>query len=54
VNPAEIFDGRVVLLAQLLGLLVAFIGERLTLSLVREIWPRIPLNDLDFGNGDKK
>jgi hypothetical protein len=53
VNPAEIFEGRVVLLAQLLGLLVAFIGERLTLSLVREIWPRIPLDDLDFGNGDK-
>ena len=52
-NPAEIFEGKVVLLAQLLGLLVAFIGERLTLSLVREIWPRIPLNDLDFGNGDK-
>jgi len=54
VTPAEIFEGRVVLLAQLLGLLVAFIGERLTLSLVREIWPRIPLHDLDFGNGDKK
>ena len=53
VNPAEIFEGRVVLLAQLLGLLVAFIGERLTLSLAREIWPRIPLHDLDFGNGDK-
>ena len=53
VNPAEIFEGKVVLLAQLLGLLVAFIGGSLTLRLMREIWPKIPLNDLDFGNGDK-
>jgi hypothetical protein len=53
VNPAEISEGKVVLLAQLLGLLVAFIGESLTLRLVREIWPKIPLNDLDFGIGDK-
>ena len=43
----------VVLLAQLLGLLVAFIGENLTLRLVREVWPKLPLNDLDFGKGDK-
>jgi hypothetical protein len=54
VSPAEIFEARVVLLAQLLGLMVAFIGERLTLSLAREMWPKLPLNDLDFGNGDKK
>ena len=53
VNPAEIFEGKVVLLAQVLGLLVAFIGGSLTLRLMREIWPKIPLNDLDFGNGDK-
>ena len=42
-----------VLVAQLLGLLVAFIGETLTLRLVREVWPKLPLNDLDFGRGDK-
>jgi len=40
--PEEFFEGRVVLLAQLLGLLVAFIGENLTLRLVREIWPKLP------------
>ena len=51
--PEEFIKGRSVLLAQLLGLLVAFIGENLTLQLVREIWPRVPLDDLDFGNGDK-
>ena len=54
VDPEEIFEGSVVLLAQLLGLLVAFIGENLTLRLVREVWPKLSLNDLDFGKGDKK
>ena len=44
--PAEILEGRVVLLAQLLGLLVAFIGPGLTSRLIGEIWPKIMLNDL--------
>ena len=52
-TPDEFHEGRVVLLAQLLGLMAAFIGEILTLLLIREVWPKIPLNDLDFGNGDK-
>jgi hypothetical protein len=46
-DSEEIFEGSVVLLAQLLGLLTAFIGENLTLRLMREVWPK--LNDLDFG-----
>ena len=53
-DPDTLLEGRVVLLAQLLGLLVAFIGEDLTLRLVREIWPREPLNDLDLVNGTKR
>jgi len=53
VDPDEIFEGCVVLLAQLLGLLVAFIGEDLTLRLGREVWPKVSLDDLDFGKGDK-
>jgi hypothetical protein len=53
-DPNEFFEGRVVLLAQLLGLLVAFIGEKLTLRLMRDVWPNVKLDDLDFGNGDKK
>jgi circadian clock protein KaiC len=47
------FVGGVALLAQLLGLLVAFIGENLTLRLVREVWPKAPLNDLDLVKGTK-
>ena len=46
-GPEEILEGRVVLVAQLLGLLIAFIGESLMLRLVREIWPRLPLGDLN-------
>src|SRR5664279_1224869 len=53
VDPDEIFEGCVVLLAQLLGLLVTFIGELLTLRLVLEVWPKLSLNDLDFGRGSK-
>ena len=53
VDPEELSEGEVVLLAQLLGLLVAFIGEKLTLRLVREVWPQVPLDDLDFGKGGK-
>jgi hypothetical protein len=56
-DPAEFFEGGVVLLAELLGLLVAFIGENLTVLLVREVWPKVSLNDLDLnldsGNGVK-
>ncbi len=47
--PEVIANGQVVLLAQLLGLLVAFIGEDMTLRLTREVWPKLSLNDLDTG-----
>ena len=52
VGPDEIVEGCVVLLAQLLGLLVTFIGENLTLRLLREVWPKLSLDDLDSGTGD--
>ncbi len=48
----ELTMGGVVLVAQLLGLLVAFIGDNLTLGLVREVWPKISLEDLNFTKGD--
>jgi hypothetical protein len=51
VDPKQNAEGRVVLLAQLLGLLVAFVGEDLTLRLLREVWPKAPLDNLDFGMG---
>jgi hypothetical protein len=54
INPKEITEGQIALLAQLLGLLAAFIGENLTLQMVREIWPELSLDDLNFDEGDKK
>jgi hypothetical protein len=48
-DPSAFFEGRVVLLAQLLGLLAAIIGPGLTSRLVGEIWPQVPLEDRDFG-----
>ena len=41
-TPKDLTNGRVVLLAHLLGLLVAFIGEDLTQRLLREAWPKLP------------
>ncbi len=52
-DPEEFSEGEVVLLAQLLGLLVAFIGENLTVRLVREVWPKVSPDDLDFDTGNK-
>jgi hypothetical protein len=52
--PAQFAEGRTVLLAQLLGLLVAFIGEALTVRLVHEAWPDLSHSDLNFGKGDKQ
>jgi hypothetical protein len=49
VDTEEIAEGTVVLLVELFGLLVAFVGERLTLQLVCEIWPKVSLMDFDFG-----
>lgn len=51
ISPSEITDGSVVLIAQLLGLLVSFIGEILTLQLVRDVWPDLP-PETNFSLGD--
>jgi hypothetical protein len=48
VGSGEVLEGGIVLVAQLIGLLVAFIGERLTLQLVREVWPKLSARDLRF------
>jgi len=38
-DAGELANGRVVLVAHLLGLLATFIGESLTLRLARDAWP---------------
>lgn len=53
VDSREVFEGSVALLAQLLELLEAFIGERLTLHLVQELWPEVSTRDLHVNKGDE-
>jgi hypothetical protein len=53
-DPEELAEGRVVLVAQLLELLVAFIGENLMLRIVCDVWPKLALNDLNGFKKDRK
>ena len=45
-TDAEIAEGEAVLVAQLIGLLVTFIGATLTLQLLRQAWPDASLGAL--------
>jgi hypothetical protein len=44
-------EGGIILIARLLGLLRLFLGEALTLSLLRNTWPGEALDDRNSGNG---
>jgi hypothetical protein len=46
-------EAEVILLAELLGLLHAFVGEALTLRLLRDVWPNAIFSDCDSGDGRK-
>ncbi|MDQ3118839.1 MAG: hypothetical protein M3Q89_04620 [Verrucomicrobiota bacterium] len=54
VGVDEMDQGSVVLVTQLLGLLMNFIGEDLTLRMVRELWPKLSLNNAVFEQGDRQ
>ena len=54
VDRAALLDAGVILLAHLIALLVAFIGERLTLQIVHEVWPKLAAKQLNFSIGDKE
>jgi hypothetical protein len=41
-DSGESAEGGLALVANFVGLLVAFIGEDLTLRLIREVWPNCP------------
>jgi len=53
VSHEQIVEGNVVLLAQLLGLLVAFIGANLTIRLVGAISPKLSLDGVDLAHEKK-
>lgn len=44
-SPHEIREGEVLLVTQLLGLLVTFIGEGLTMRLLLDAWPDVAFDD---------
>jgi len=50
-ESAEVTRGNEVLLAHLIALLDAFIGEALTLRLLRDLWPNLP-TDENFTQGN--
>ena len=52
VDSDKLVEGCVDILANLLGLLEAIIGEDLTLGLVRDVWPELSPNDFEFSKGD--
>ncbi len=52
VDHETMVAGRIAVLAQLLELLGEFIGENLTMQLIREVWPTLFPNVLSFANGD--
>ena len=52
VKQEQFTEGSIVLLAQMLGSLVAFVGEDVTLRRVRQVWSR-PLQNLRFKSGVK-
>jgi hypothetical protein len=45
-------DGGVILISQLLALLLTFLGQALTMNLVREVWPDAVLDDRDSTTGE--
>ncbi len=53
VEQDRIHEGGVILISRLLGLLLIFLGESLTLSLLRDAWPGVALDDRNAGSGRK-
>jgi hypothetical protein len=52
VASKKLAESGVLLVAELLGLLTAFIGDNLTLRLLGDVWPKLPLEDSKFIQGD--
>jgi len=53
-DQKEIAHVEAVLITQLLGLLLTFIGEALTLRLLKDVWPGAPVHDFKFRKVDSK
>ena len=49
-GAAEVFEGLELLLANIIGLLCTFIGDSLTMLLIRRIWPEVALETAGSGS----
>lgn len=49
----RIHEGGIVLISRLLGLLMIFLGEALTMNLIRDVWPDAAIDDGNLQNGRK-
>ncbi len=45
-------EAGVAVVAHLIGLLMTFIGDPLTMGLVRDAWPEVSLTGIDAGSGE--
>jgi hypothetical protein len=54
VDRQKMTEGGVVLIAVLLSLLLAFIGENLTLRILHQVWPTLSIKDLPPDTGRRK
>jgi hypothetical protein len=52
-SAKEIAEGGVDLITELLGLLIAFIGEQLTWHLMHDVWPQLPPHAFDLSRGSR-
>ena len=50
----EAAQSGVVLIAQLIGLMITFIGESLTLRLLHDIWVDLPGSEIKSGRNESK
>jgi len=53
VKTEGVYEGGVMLISRLLGLLLLFLGEPLTMNLVRDVWPDAALDDANPQNRRK-
>jgi hypothetical protein len=54
VEQDRVHEGGVVLISRLLGLLLIFLGEALTMNMIRDVWPDAALDDRSSENGRKR
>lgn len=54
VDGAALAEGELVLVTHILGLLVAFIGQALTVRLIDQIWPQLSSSDANLGSAEQQ